>query len=438
MKLSLYGLGYVGSVTAACLADQGHSVIGVDVNEAKVATFNAGRSPVLEPGLDELIAGMVAQGRLFATTYSNEAVGRSEVSLVCVGTPNNENGSLDLSAVEGVCREIGSALRDRDEYHVVIIRSTVLPGSTRDRIIPALEDSSGKTAGRDFGVVMNPEFLRETTAISDFRKPSATVIGEFDARAGDVAAAIYAGIDAPIWRVPLETAEMVKYANNAFHATKVAFANEIGSLAKSHGVDGRDVMEILCSDTQLNISPAYLRPGYAFGGSCLPKDVRALVYRAKIEDVEVPLLQSLLPSNEIHTRRAIQFVERSGRKKVGVLGLSFKAGTDDVRESPMVPLIETLVGRGYDVTVFDEDVRLSRLVGSNKSFIEQEIPHIASLMETDLDRVLSQSEIIVIGNSTAAFRDVPGKARPDQLVIDLVGLDEEGSGETGNYEGICW
>ncbi len=438
MRISLFGLGYVGTVSAACLAASGHEVVGLDVNARKLDTLRSGRAPVIEPGLDELVAEATAAGRLRVTDDVQAAVGASDVSLVCVGTPNRPNGSIDLAAVETVCRQIGEALASKDDYHVVVIRSTVLPGTVRNRLVPVIEGAAGKTAGAGFGVSMNPEFLRETSAVADFFGPSVTVIGELDERSGNAVEAIYDAIDAPVVRVDLETAEMVKYANNAFHATKVIFANEIGNLAKAHGIDGRRVMDILCQDSQLNISPAYLRPGYAFGGSCLPKDTRALVYRAKELDVEAPLLGALLPSNELHIRRAIEFVERSGHKKVGILGLSFKAGTDDVRESPMVPLVETLVGRGYEVAVYDEHVRLSKLVGSNKSFLEEEIPHIAQLMRSDLDEVVAESEVVVVGNSTPAFRSVPGRLRSDQLLVDLVGMDGGATATRGAYEGICW
>lgn len=438
MRISLFGLGYVGTVSAACLAALGHDVIGVDINQRKLATLRSGRAPVIEPGLDPLVAEATESGRLEVTDDVAAAIRGSDLSMVCVGTPNRPNGSLDLAAVEHVCRQIGEAIGSEDGYHVTVIRSTVLPGTVREHLIPVMESASGKLVGEGFGIAMNPEFLRETSAVSDFYNPSVTVIGEFDERSGAVVEEIYRDVDAPVVRVPLETAEMVKYANNAFHATKVTFANEIGNLAKAHGVDGRDVMAILCRDDQLNISPAYLRPGYAFGGSCLPKDTRALVYRAKERDVESPLLASLLPSNEIHTRRAIESVENSGRRKVGVLGLSFKAGTDDVRESPMVPLIETLVGRGYEVAVYDEHVRLSRLVGSNKSFLEEEIPHIASLMKSDLQAVVEESEVVVVGNNTEAFRAIPGLLRSDQLLLDLVGLKGGADATEGEYEGICW
>jgi GDP-mannose 6-dehydrogenase len=435
MKIALFGLGYVGSVTAACLAALGHDVIGVDVNRGKVDSINSGHPPVLEPGLGDLVAQATSSGRLRATDDPAEAVEASTISLVCVGTPSRMNGSLDLATVEAVCGQIGEALATKGDYHVVTIRSTVLPGTVRERLLPILESASAKRVGVDFGLAMNPEFLREASAISDFYQPSVTVIGEFDERSGGTVEDMYEQVVAPVARVALETAEMAKYANNAFHATKIAFANEVGALAKAHGIDGREVMDILIQDKQLNISPAYLRPGYAFGGSCLPKDTRALLYRSKEMDIESPLLASLLVSNQLHANRAIDFVERSGFKKVGVLGLSFKAGTDDVRESPMVPLVETLVGRGYQVAVYDEHVRLSKLIGSNKTFLEQEIPHIASLMSSDLQEVISQNEVIVVGNASAAFRDVPGQLRSDQLLIDLVGLDPV---TEGGYEGICW
>jgi len=439
MRISLFGLGYVGSVSSAGLATLGHEMTGVDVNEQKLATIRSGRAPVVEPGLDDLVAKAVDSSQLEVTADAAAAVQASAISVICVGTPSRSNGSLDLAAVEKVCAEIGAALAVKSSYHLVVIRSTVLPGTVRDVLIPILEASSAKSAGPDFGVCMNPEFLRETSAVADFFDPSLTIIGELDERSGTLAASMFEGIGAPILRVPLETAEMVKYANNAFHATKVVFANEIGNLAKAHGIDGRQVMDILCRDSQLNISPAYLRPGYSFGGSCLPKDLRALVYRAKERDLELPLLRSVLPSNEIHTRRAIEMVESSGYRDVAVLGLSFKPETDDVRESPMVPLIETLVGRGYRVSVFDEHVRLSRLVGANKSYLEEVIPHIATLMRTDLEEIVSANDIIVVANNTEAFRAVPAMLRPGQLLIDLVGIDAGTTIDTeGDYAGICW
>lgn len=438
MRVGVFGLGYVGSISAACLARDGHRVIGVDVNPDKVRVVASGRSPVIEPGLPELIANGVESGNLTTTLNGKMAVHRSDVSVICVGTPSKDNGSLNLDYAEHVCREIGTALATSPEYHVVVVRSTVLPGTVRDRLLPILEESSGRRAGPDLGICMNPEFLREGTGIEDYDHPSQIVIGELDRRSGDAVQSLYDGIEAPIIRGPLETAEMVKYVSNTFHALKVSFANEIGNVCKAHGIDGREVMEIFCSDRQLNISPAYLRPGFAFGGSCLPKDLRALLYRAKERDLECNLLKAVLDSNEGQIRRAIRLVENTGRKRVGILGLSFKAGTDDVRESPVVPLLETLVGRGYQVTVFDEQVDPDRLVGANKSFLERELPHIATLMRSSVEEVLIEAEVVVVANGGAAFRRIPQLMRDGQVLVDLAGIVKGNQDVRGQYEGICW
>jgi GDP-mannose 6-dehydrogenase len=438
MKISVLGLGYVGSVSAACLAHDDHQIIGTDINPQKVDLLKSGQSPVLEPGLGELVAEGVQSGRLQVTLDSQKAIQNSDVSLICVGTPSNGNGSLKLDYVENVCREVGTALSTKVGYHVVVVRSTVLPGTVEEQLVPILEQASGKRAGPDFGVCMNPEFLREGSAISDYYQPSQIVIGEFDRRSGDVVQQMYEAVAAPSTRTCLRTAEMVKYVNNAFHALKVVFANEIGNLCKIHDIDGLEVMDIFCQDRQLNLSPAYLKPGFAFGGSCLPKDTRALLYRAKERDVESPLLSAVLASNQRHIERGIRMVEDTGYKKVGVLGLSFKPGTDDVRESPVVPLIETLVGRGYQVSVYDEQVQLSRLIGANKSFLEREIPHIASLMQPSITDVVRQAEVVVVTNGSPAFRQVPGLMSQNQILIDLIGIARSNGDMRGMYEGICW
>ena len=442
MKIAVFGLGYVGCVSAACLAHDNHTVLGVDVNPHKVQSINSGRSPIIEPGLDALVEEAVGAGRLRATMDSAEAVAFADVSLVCVSTPSNSNGSLKLDYVQTVCAQIGEALGQRPGYHTVVVRSTVLPGTVRNVLIPILEEHSGKRAGVDFGVAMNPEFLRESSAIKDYYHPSLIVIGAVDERSNQAVADVYTAIEAEVVPVDLETAEMVKYTNNAFHALKVVFANEIGNLAKAQGIDGRKVMEILVKDRQLNIAPTYLRPGFAFGGSCLPKDLRALLYRAKEQDVEAPLLNALLPSNQGQIARAIRLVEGTGLKKVAVLGLSFKAGTDDVRESPLIPLIETLVGRGYQVQVYDENVHVDQLIGSNKSFLEREIPHIASLMNNSLQATVATAQVIVVGNASPAFAQIFDWVRNDQIVIDLVGIDKlnghHNGHRQGGYDGICW
>ena len=438
MKISIFGLGYVGCVSAACLAKDGNEVIGVDVSQIKIDLLASGRSPIVEPGLNELIEQFVGDGRLQVSKDVSYAVLNTEISLICVGTPSNENGSLKLDYVKNVCREIGRVLGDKSDYHVVVIRSTVLPGTVENLLIPILEESSGKKVGVDFGVCMNPEFLREGTAIRDYYKPSYVVIGEFDSKSGERVSTLYGEIEAPFFRVPIRIAEMVKYVSNSFHALKIAFANEVGSLSRVQGIDGQQVMEIFCTDTQLNISPTYLRPGYAFGGSCLPKDVRALLYRAKELDVDCAVLGSVLPSNQKQIEQSVKMVERTGRKKVGFLGLSFKPDTDDLRESPAVILAETLLGKGYCIKIYDDKVELSRLIGANKTFLENELPHIASLMCSSMEELISQSDVIVITNGSKAFRQAPELMNKDQILIDLVGVAKEGRAIPGVYEGIGW
>lgn len=438
MKISILGLGYVGCVSAACLAKDGNEVIGVDVNPVKVELLASGKSPIVEPGLSELIEQMVRNGRLQVSTDVTFSVHNTNVSLICVGTPSNDNGSLKLDYVKNVCHEIGEALATKDDYHVVVVRSTVLPGTVDELLIPILEQSSGKKVGVGFGVCMNPEFLREGSAIKDYYKPSYVVVGEFDVRSGDVISRIYKDINAPAFRVPIRTAEMVKYVSNAYHALKIVFANEVGSLSKAQGIDGQHVMEIFCADTQLNISTTYLRPGYAFGGSCLPKDVRALLYRAKELDVDCEVLGSVLPSNHKQIEQSVKMVERTGKKKVGFLGLSFKPETDDLRESPAVILAETLLGKGYSIKIYDDKVELSRLLGANKAFLEGELPHIASLMCSSMDELISQSDVVVITNGSKAFRQAPELMNKQQVLIDLVGVAKEGRGLPGVYEGIGW
>lgn len=438
MRISVFGLGYVGSVSAGCLTALGHEVIGVDVNPMKVDMINAGQTPVIEAELDALIAEGVETGRLGADTGVGDAVAASDISLICVGTPSDSNGNLSLAFVKRVCQEIGQALASKDGYHVVVMRSTMLPGSTEEWVIPILESASGHQAGRDFGVSFNPEFLREGTAVYDFYHPPFSLIGKYDDRGARVVADVYVGIDAPVLIVPLKVAEIVKYANNAFHALKVAFANEIGNICKQQGIDSHQVMDIFCMDEKLNLSSYYLKPGFAFGGSCLPKDLRALLYHAHRLNLRVPVLEAILPSNELQIRRGFELIRRTGSKKVGVLGFSFKAGTDDLRESPMVELIETLIGKGYQVKVYDENVSLARLHGANRAYIEQEVPHIAILMCDSMEEVVAGSEVIVIGNKAPEFRQVCQHARRDQVVIDLVHVLKDEGQLNARYEGICW
>jgi GDP-mannose 6-dehydrogenase len=436
MKISIFGLGYVGCVSAACFAKEGHDVIGVDINATKVEIVNQGECPIVESGMSELIKEMANSQRLRATTNTQEAIDGSDLSLVCVGTPSNANGSLDLSYVERVCQEIGSALRSRADRHTLVIRSTMLPGTVESVVVPALEAYSEKRAGQDFGVCINPEFLREGTSLKDFYAPPFTLIGADDEQTANVVRQLYATINAQVLVTPVKTAEMVKYVCNCFHALKISFANEVGNICKSLGIDSHEVMEVFCQDTKLNLSAYYLKPGFAFGGSCLPKDLRAINYKAKQLDVEVPLLSSLLQSNRLQIERAVEMVLRTGKKRIGVLGFSFKAGTDDLRESPMVSLIETLIGKGFQLAVYDRDVSLARLFGANKEFIERGIPHISQLMRSSLDDVLETSDLLIVGNKAEEFREIESKLRADQIVIDLVRLFEKTSDDA--YQGICW
>jgi GDP-mannose 6-dehydrogenase len=437
MNISVFGLGYVGSVSAAAFAADGHHVVGVDVHPAKVESINAGRSPIVEPGLDDLMREARSAGRLRATLDTREAVHASDVSLLCVGTPSRRNGSLDLTYLERVCEQIGEALADKDAYHVVVVRSTVLPGTTHDVVIPAIERQSGKRYGEGFGVAVNPEFLREGTALHDFRHPPLTLVGHNHAADAAGATALYASVEAPLVTTSIRVAEMMKYTSNTWHALKVCFANEIGNLCKRVGVDSHEVMSIFCQDDKLNLSSYYLRPGFAFGGSCLPKDVRALQYRAKEVDLDLPVIGSILGSNKLQIDHAIEMVTRTGRKRVGLLGFSFKAGTDDLRESPIVILAEALLGKGYDLRIYDRNVSLARLVGANKDYIEHQIPHLSSLLQPSIDDVLAHSDVIVVGNAAAEFGDALSRTRPDQVVIDLVRLPGSDSGRA-EYEGICW
>jgi GDP-mannose 6-dehydrogenase len=435
MKITVFGMGYVGCVTAACLAQEGHDVVGIDVDSNKVDLINSGQSPIMEAGLDEMISQGLAAGRLHAALKAEEL---RDISLVCVGTPSNENGSLDLGQLLRVCEEIGLLLGQTDSYHVVNIRSTVVPGTVESLIIPLLEQKSSRKAGLDFGVCMNPEFLRESTAVKDFYHPPFTVIGALDQTSAKVALQLYQGIEAALEIVPIKVAEMIKYACNSFHALKVSFANEIGNLCKVLGIDSWRVMDIFCKDNKLNLSSYYLRPGFAFGGSCLPKDLRAIVHLARQKDVDVPVLGSVLASNQLQIDRAFNLIKRTGKMKVGVLGLSFKSGSDDLRESPTVALVERLIGKGYRVSIFDDDVSLSELRGKNRQFIERTLPHISSLMKTSLPEVLAQSEVLTLCKKQPEFEAVVAAANGTVPVIDLVRVLGNGAPKSPLYEGICW
>jgi GDP-mannose 6-dehydrogenase len=435
MKVSVFGLGYVGCVSAACLARQGHDVLGVDINAAKVDTVNRGQSPIVEPGLAELVSEVVSARRLVATSAGADAIARTSVSLVCVGTPGHPSGRLDTGYIERVAAEIGAALRDKRTPHVILMRSTVLPGTVEDIVVPALEQASGRKHGEGFTVCSNPEFLREGTSITDFFSPPFTVIGGADSETSALLATLYEGVDGPVYHLDIRAAEMVKYACNAFHGLKVSFANEIGNICKAVGIDSHTVMDVFCADTKLNISSTYLKPGFAFGGSCLPKDLRALVHRARHLDVEVPVLAASLDSNRLQVERATNMVLDAGNRRIGILGLSFKDGTDDLRESPMVMLVERLIGKGMDVRIYDRNVSRAGLIGANRDYLERTVPHIWSLMCSTVEEVASSSDTIVVGSRSDEIRAL--RHANGQVVIDLVRLFDSRTSDD-RYHGICW
>ena len=438
MKISVFGLGYVGCVSAACLAARGHEVVGVDVNPAKVDLIARGNAPVVEERIGELTAEVVASGALRATTDVAEAIAATDVSLICVGTPSAPNGSLSTTYLERVTEQIGQALAGTDRRHTVVFRSTMLPGTCLDLLVPILEKASGKTAGVDFGVAVNPEFLREGSSVRDFFDPPKTVIGELDAASGDTVASLYEGLPGDVFRVPIPVAEITKYADNSFHALKIGFANELGAICGALGLDSHAVMDVFVADRKLNISPAYLKPGFAFGGSCLPKDLRGLVHAAHRADVNVPILSHVLPSNEEHLKRAFDLVARTGARKVGLFGLSFKPGTDDLRESPMVELAERLLGKGYDLKIYDANVSMSRLLGANREYIEQRLPHLGQLLAADIDEVLAHAEVYLVATTDpVVLAALPHGG--NRTLIDLVRLpDAETRRADKGYVGLAW
>jgi len=439
MKIAVFGLGYVGVVSAACLARDGHSIVGVDPNALKVDFLRQGKSPIVEPGLEELIAAAVTSGRLVAGCDPAAAVAQCDVLMVCVGTPGQANGSLDLSYVRRVVQQIGERLTGAAEYRVVVIRSTLLPGSMQSVVIPILEESSRRQAGKDFGVCINPEFLREGSAISDYDHPPKTVIGTSDERAAAIVRELYAGLSAPLILTDLRTAEMVKYIDNSWHALKVTFANEVGRLCKAMSIDARLAMRLFCMDTKLNISTAYLRPGFAFGGSCLPKDVRALTYQGRLLDVDTPVLSAILASNQLHIAHAVAMIRATGRRRVGLLGLSFKEGTDDLRESPIITLAEQLIGKGYELSVYDQNVRLASLVGANREYILNHIPHIGQLMVDRPEELLAKSDVVVLASAHREFGQLVEKVPAGKSIIDLVGLwNTTEDSRTEAFDGIAW
>jgi GDP-mannose 6-dehydrogenase len=438
-SISVFGLGYVGTVTAACLAHMGNQVVGVDLSPAKVQAMDAGSSPIVEPRVSELVSQSHRAGRLRATQDVNSAVMQTNISFLCVGTPSLRNGKLDLGHVEPVCREIGEALRQKNAFHLVVLRSTVLPGTAESIVIPTLEKAVGKSMGKEFGVCVNPEFMREGTAVADFLEPAITIIGAADLAHSAQLRDLYGWVPGRIFETSFRSAELVKYVCNTWHALKVSFANEVGTLAKELGVDAESVIEIFTADTKLNVSASYLKPGFAFGGSCLPKDVRALNYRAQELDLQLPLFKSILPSNEAHLDRAVELVLHTGKRNIAVLGLSFKAATDDLRESPQVQLVKRLLGEGCQIRIWDGNVSLGRLIGSNRQYIEQVIPHIGSLLCSDFEKTLQDAEVVVIATRDVDRETLQRNLHPGQAVVDLVNFEKAHRPAAGNsYEGLCW
>jgi GDP-mannose 6-dehydrogenase len=438
MKIAVFGLGYVGTVSAACLADIGHEVVGMDINATKAGIINSGHSPIVEEKIDELISKMVLIGRLKATTDIKEAVAGANIVLICVGTPNEDDGSLSLQAIQMTCQQIGETMHLMDSYPIIVLRSTVIPGTTEDVLIPIIEGITHKKAGVDFGVCFNPEFLREGSSIYDFYNPPQTIIGTDDRQSYETVAKLYENISAPLIQTEIKVAEMIKMVCNAYHALKITFANEIGNICKHYEIDSHHVMDIFCNDKKLNLSGAYLKPGFAFGGSCLPKDVKGLLCMGRLNNLELPILQAILPSNEIQIQTAMNMVIRTKRKKIGFLGLSFKEGTDDLRSSAQVELVERLIGKGYQIKIFDQCVSMSRLMGANKLYIEKEIPHISTLLCTSIDELLKESEVIVIANGDKVFSTIIQYVKPEHMIIDLVRIFEPNPNLNGHYQGIGW
>jgi nucleotide sugar dehydrogenase len=439
MRILIWGLGYVGTVSAACLAKLGHEVVGAEPNLDKVATLNAGHSPIKEPGLDTLVSEMVAEGRLRAVKDGAPLVNWADISMICVGTPSAADGSTSLEYVTSVAKDIADGLRNSSSYHLVVLRSTVFPGATRTILQPILEERSGRRAGRDFGIVVNPEFLRETSAINDFYAPPYTVIGQIDKNAGDLIESVYRDIDAKIYRVALEQAEILKLVNNSFHALKIGFANEIGRMCEALGLDSHSVMELVCADTKLNISPAYMRPGFAFGGSCLPKDLRSLTFSARRLGVSLPILDAVLPSNQLQVEAARIKVHELNPRCVGVLGLSFKAGTDDLRESPVIGLIRNLWQDGMDLLVHDPDVEPDKMLGSNREYLERQLPQINDILRTRISDVLKASQVVIVSQKRPEFMAALQNLNGRVAVIDLVRLSENGyMPGISKYRGISW
>ena len=435
MRINIFGLGYVGCISAACLANDGHDVTGIDIDQLKVKMINNAKSPIIEPGLEEALKKARNSKKLKASTNS---ISPADISIVCVGTPSNDNGSLRLDYINRVAEQIGDYFKKEKSYQVVNIRSTVLPGTIEEKIIPIIESRSKKMAGIDFGVCMNPEFMREGTSISDYYNPPFTVIGEIDRKSGKTVAELYKSINAPIFRTTIKVAEMVKYTCNTFHALKITFANEIGNVCKDLDIDSHEVMNIFCQDTKLNISSYYMKPGFAFGGSCLPKDLRAFLYKAKEIDTECPVMGSILRSNSNQIERAYKLISRTGKQNIGIMGISFKAGTDDLRESPMVELVEKLIGKGYNISIYDKEVSLAKIYGANKTYIEKMIPHISSIMKPSAQDVYDVSEVIVICKNSQEIRKVCMQSNNKKMIVDLVRIFSNKKEIKMPYEGISW
>lgn len=437
ISISIFGLGYVGTVTAACLAKNGHHIIGVDKDLNKVTAIGNGDSPIVEPKISDLLISSVENKTLSSTRDATKAINDSEVSIVAVGTPSRKNGSINLKYVESVSEEIGHAIKEKDNYHTIVLRSTVLPESCENVIIPIIESFSEKKAGKDFGFIFNPEFLREGSAVDDFFFPPKTVIGCSNKKDANLIKSLYSFTDAPLFITSFKVAEMVKYADNAFHATKVVFGNEIGSISKAINVDSHQVMEIFCSDTKLNISPNYLKPGYAFGGSCLPKDLRALMHLSKDKNISTPMISSLISSNIAHIDRSYQLIVKLNKKKIGFLGFAFKANTDDLRESPIITLMEMMIEGGYDIKCFDDSVKLSNLTGSNKLSLNEKLPHISKVIVNSQNELIENIDVLVIGNKNKDYLNVIKKIEKNIMVIDLVRIGDDFNNKI-NYDGICW
>src|SRR5688572_7970683 len=437
-KISIFGLGYVGAVSLACLARDGHEMTGVDIDPAKLEMLRRGQAPIVETGIQELTRSVIRGGNVTVTDSVRDAILATDVSFVCVGTPARANGSQNLDAITRVAEQIGTVLAEKATRHVVVVRSTVKPGTVEEVIQPALEAASGLKAGVDFSLCFQPEFLREGTSIHDYDHPPLTVVGASDPHGVAALQGIFGHLPCEFVHTSIRTAEMLKYACNTFHAVKVTFANEIGRISQAAGVDPHEVMKLLCMDRQLNISPAYLRPGFAFGGSCLPKDLKALLYLAKSSDVELPMLASILPSNVAHIEHAIEQVLASGRRSIGLIGLSFKAGTDDLRESPLVIMAERFIGKGLKLCIFDPQVNVARLIGANRRFIEESIPHIASLMTTDIEELVRESDVLVVAMKTPeVLAALKAHTRPEQLLLDIAMLPERDAYKA-TYQGVCW